>query len=310
MSRMYLGNQLLEKVLIDDKLVRDTNAKLKITDADAEAFFTATNITNTGLQDAVTLFVVDLKENNLWDKMVQIIPFVADNPNTGSMGLQFRENLKSPGTNNITFKKGTSNTLDLVDSDFNGFKADRGSPTPSDSARYVDTNIFASNPIFDNGMHVTVYTTDATQTGDVWDWGANDGGASSILITGRSFDGTNVQKISQLMSTGGTNITEAGTAGCTIASTSVSGSNADLIFMQNGVVKDTLSSTVRSRSSLRRPYFGAANTNNNSSAQSSRRYQLYTWGTALTQSEMSTLNTIVQNFQQRVDNAMGTSRKV
>lgn len=73
-------------------------------DADAVAFFTAANITNTTQKSAVNTLVLSLKSANIWTKMKAIYPVV------GGVSSAHAINLKSPGTYNLTFQTGWNHT--------------------------------------------------------------------------------------------------------------------------------------------------------------------------------------------------------
>lgn len=67
-------------------------------DPDAQAFITAANITDSIQQNAINQFVIDLKIDNLWDKMKAIYPFV------GGTAFSHKWNLKDPRNLNIAFR--------------------------------------------------------------------------------------------------------------------------------------------------------------------------------------------------------------
>ena len=70
-------------------------------DTDAQAFFTATGITDTTQKNAVNQLVLDLKAASIWTKMVAVYPFV------GGTATTHKYNLKNPldtdGAYRITF---------------------------------------------------------------------------------------------------------------------------------------------------------------------------------------------------------------
>lgn len=67
-------------------------------DADALAFITAANITDTTQKSAVTQLVTDLKSANIWTKMKAIYPFV------GGTASSHRFNLKDPRDLDVAFR--------------------------------------------------------------------------------------------------------------------------------------------------------------------------------------------------------------
>jgi len=67
-------------------------------DADAQAFITAANITNTTQQSAIDTLVKSLKTANIWTKMKAIYPFV------GGTATAHKFNLKDPRDLNAAFR--------------------------------------------------------------------------------------------------------------------------------------------------------------------------------------------------------------
>lgn len=65
-------------------------ANTPATDADADAFISATNLTNITHQSAIRYLVSELKTQNLWNKFIAIYPFVGD------AAFSHKFNLKDP----------------------------------------------------------------------------------------------------------------------------------------------------------------------------------------------------------------------
>jgi hypothetical protein len=75
-----------------------------VTDIDALNFLVAAGIDNIAQQTAINTLVVDLKTNNLWNKMVAIYPFV------GGSAFTHKVNLKTPGTYDVIWSGGIVHT--------------------------------------------------------------------------------------------------------------------------------------------------------------------------------------------------------
>lgn len=69
-------------------------------DTDAQAFFSATGITDTTIKNAVNTFVLGLKTDSLWAGIYCLYPYV------GGDASKHAVNLKTPGTYNLTFYGG------------------------------------------------------------------------------------------------------------------------------------------------------------------------------------------------------------
>lgn len=67
-------------------------------DPDAEAFLTATGITDPTIESAINQLVLDLKGYGIWSKMIAIYPFV------GGTATTHKYNLKNPADTNAAFR--------------------------------------------------------------------------------------------------------------------------------------------------------------------------------------------------------------
>jgi hypothetical protein len=301
-------------------------------DVSTTNFITATGITNPNLIAAINEFVVDLKTNNIWNDVVQIIPFVADD--TASLSTQFGFNLKDTASLNPTFRRGFSVITDLSGSNFNGYKANKGTEDgfSGGDMEFMDTgfipnDVWSATGPFYNG-HVSIYTTDAASidgpgdfqsgSGDVWDWGGGQGGGSlsgSVVILGRFFNNpefqpNTVQKISNLGASDITLNNQTPVAGYYISTFRRNTGGIVSKYIQNGTLIGSSSAFDR-KFSPRTAYLGAAHLQLPAiQARSNRRYQLLTVGNSLTDAQIAELNTIVHKFQQNIDAAMGTNRTV
>ena len=266
-------------------------------DVDAQNFFTATGITNTGLKGAVNDFVIELKTtSSLWDDMVQICPLVADD--TSSLATQLAVNLKNTGSFNLTFPNGVGS------SDLNGFAA------ASSGTIYARTGITVRTVFGSVGnFAVGIYTTSTGEAGDRYDWGAfNGNSAYSYLIAGRSLSGGNTQKLMAFRPNAFAQLTDAAAAGFYNGRFNT-GLTPITRLVLNG---SQIASAAGGNNDIANieAYFGANNSTGTPSNVSNKQYQMLTVSSGLTDAKMTSLNTIVQNFQTAVDNALGTSRKV
>ena len=76
-----------------------------VSDADAQAFVNAANITDQVEANAINNLVIGMKADGLWTKMKAIYPVV------GGVASSHAVNLKTPGTFNLTFASGWSHSL-------------------------------------------------------------------------------------------------------------------------------------------------------------------------------------------------------
>jgi hypothetical protein len=275
-------------------------------DSDAQNFFTATGITNTGLRSAVNNLVLDLKFNSLWTELDVIYPFVADN--LGALSTQFSYNLKNTGSFQGTFSN------PLTNSNFNGFSSSAvgvSPPTINPNAIYMNVpyNPRTQRPL--GPIHMSAYTTTNGNTGDVQDFGAFENGSSvTLIILGRNKSGINAEKI--VWMGGGTlgSITNNPSNGYFIGSfdNSITPKSE---MTRNGVSIITNNSALSTNVVNMTLTLGAVNVSGYGVARYvDKQFQFATLGNGLNNTEQGLLNGIVQSFQQAVDAAMGTSRYV
>jgi hypothetical protein len=119
-------------------------------DADAQAFITAANITNTTQQNAIIKLVTDLKGYGVWTKMKAVYPFV------GGTASQHKFNLKDPRDLDVAYRLA-----------FNGgWTHSSTGAQPNGTTGYANTffnPITASQSL--SSTHLSVYTTSANIAG-------------------------------------------------------------------------------------------------------------------------------------------------
>jgi hypothetical protein len=278
----------LKNIVIEQAVVYDT---------DAQNFFNATGIVDTGLKEAVNDFVIALKTtSSLWDDMVQICPLVADD--LGSLATQLAVNLRNTGSYNLTFPNG------VAGSNLSGFLAVEASTI------YANTNL-APRTVFGSlgDYSVGIYTTTLGETGDAWDWGGFTANSNySYMVIGRSLSGGNAQVISALRPDNIISSTAAAANGFYNGRFNTGISPAGR-FARNGTQIGTSfggSGNIFDANA----FFGSANFSGVPNVKCDKQYQMLAVGNGLTTAQMTSLNTIVQNFQDAVDTALETSRKV
>ena len=122
-------------------------------DADAAAFFTAANITDTTQKSAVNTLVLSLKSANIWTKMKALYPVV------GGVASSHAVNLKQPGTSNLIFATGWTHSSTGM--------------TPTNT--YADTNRVANSYLTNNNVHLSFYSRTQNNSISGVNMGAYDG---------------------------------------------------------------------------------------------------------------------------------------
>jgi hypothetical protein len=132
-------------------------------DADAQAFLTASGITDQSFVQSINNLVRDLKSNNLWTKFNAIYPFV------GTTAAMQRFNLKNTAQYTITFQGGATYTA-------NGY-------TPTGTG-YANTGLNGSSVLSQNSHHIAVYSRTNSQSDSAAEIGAAVGSGASAVIIG------------------------------------------------------------------------------------------------------------------------------
>jgi hypothetical protein len=115
-------------------------------DSDAQAFITATGITDTTQKSALNTLVLDFKSYGIWTKMKAIYPMV------GGTATTHKYNLKDPrdldAAYRLTFNGGlTHSSTGILGSGING---------------YADTMMNAVNELINSNLHLSFYSRTAS----------------------------------------------------------------------------------------------------------------------------------------------------
>jgi hypothetical protein len=158
----------------------NTKATIVSYDPDAQAFFTATGITDATIKNAVNTLVLSAKANGWWSKCIAIYPMVGGTSSTCAV------NLKSPGTFDLTFTGSWTISSDGIQGD--------GSTT------YANTGIVPSTDLTYEDTHISIWsrTNVAEQS---YDMGAVSSSSSRISFhlkwTDNNFYGDQYNSVSQ-----------------------------------------------------------------------------------------------------------------
>lgn len=135
-------------------------------DADAQAFITATAITDTTQQSAINTLVLNLKSYGIWSKTKAIYPMV------GGTATTHKFNLKNPVDANYAFRL-----------QFNGgWTHSSNGALPNGTTAYADTFLNASSSLTNNDYHLAHYSRTQKTTGNEIDIASMVGGASTTGI--------------------------------------------------------------------------------------------------------------------------------
>ena len=119
-----------------------TGTVVSSVDPDAQAFFTATGITDTTQKNAINTLVTSLKSAGIWTKMTAVYPFV------GGTAARHAVNLKTPGTFNITWSGSVTHNANGV--------------TVDGTTGYGNTGVIPASHLSEGSAHMGVYTRNIT----------------------------------------------------------------------------------------------------------------------------------------------------
>jgi len=294
MAKVYYGSNE-----IFNKFVGSSYFAVLTTELEQETinFLNATGITNGGVREALNTLVFSLKTESLWDKMDMIYPFVADD--TNSLATQFGYNLKNTSSFNPTFINGVNGDLD-------GYLSD------SATTKYIRTGYIPSQSRANNQIHVSIYTTNPGVPGNAIDWGAIGGSPQSYsyLVTGRSLNESGPGETTKLVALRTNTLDSVNSVSQSGYSIGVySGSFTAYYLNDEEIIYEPNDPPTGSLATLQ-AFFGAWNNGNNPQYITNKKYQFLSVGDLIPSSSISTLNTIVQTFQESIDSALGTTRAV
>ena len=250
-------------------------------DVDAAAFLSATGITDPTISTAVCDLVVALKTNSLWNEMITLYPYV------GNTAFTSKFNLKNPLDTDAAFR------LTFV----GGWTFAADGATPNGTNAYANTHLDPSINLNNTDLATWGYFS-KTSTGFTAEYVM---GVSTVLLGGIQLIArrdTNLQyalsDFSSVTFRGASNTLSTDGSGFLIGTQQ--GTNAKLF--KNGTL---LASNTFTRTNQVIPtgkvYLGALNLNGTAANFTNKRCVFSFISKKLTDSQIVTLNTIVQTFQ-------------
>lgn len=142
-------------------------------DADAQAFITATAISNTTQQNAINTLVLDFKSYGIWSKMKSIYPMVSDASTSALRAEQHKFNLKDPRDLNAAFR------LSFV----GGWTHSATGALPNGTTGYADTFLNPATVIANvNDGHLSYYSRTNNSGINQIEIGNSDGTSAFDLV--------------------------------------------------------------------------------------------------------------------------------
>ena len=236
-------------------------------DADALSFFTASGITDATQKNAVNQLVLDLKSNSLWTKMKALYPVVGGNATAHSY------NLKNTAQYQLTFSSGwTHSSTGML---------------PNGTSAYADTGFIVpttSSGLTPQNNHIALYSRTNNQSGYDLFGIANSGYGMGLISR---FTNGNAYYI--VDATFSPNITNSNGSGLFIGS--ANSSSTTKLFRNGSLLVSGSTSVTTYSGSTGNILIGTGN-----STYSSKESCTISFGLGLSDSEVSTLGTIVNTF--------------
>jgi hypothetical protein len=245
-----------------------------VSDADAQAFITAANITDTTQKNAINKLVTDLKGYGIWTKMKAIYPFV------GGTATTHKFNLKDPRDLDAAYR--------LV---FNGgWTHSSTGAKPNGTTAFADTKLVPNTILQLNSSHFSYYSRTNVSESSI-EMMAYTSGQSIIDLYVRFTNGNMLSRIYN-----------------TTTSTASVPSSLGLFLMNRpdaNTIKQHRNSDIISSSSSTpagtKPninlYIGSGNNNGTTYGFSSKESAFASIGDGLTDTEAANFYTAVQTFQ-------------
>jgi hypothetical protein len=250
-------------------------------DADAQAFFTATGITDTTQKSAVNQLVLDLKSYNIWTKMKAIYPMV------GGTSTTHKYNLVNPVDSNAAFRLLFST----------GWTHSSTGATPNGSSAYADTFLSPSATLINNNTHLSFYSRTNT-LGNYTDIGCVTGsGGNGYFDINIKWSDNNLYAEQYNFNTNRIAVANTNSQGFYLSTRT--SSTVFKIFKNNAQFgsTNTSASTPSVTTITSKVYISAINNNAITQNYSNRQCAFASIGDGLTDAEAANFNTAVTTFQ-------------
>lgn len=243
-------------------------------DTDAQAFITASGITDDTQKSAVNQLVLDLKGYSIWDKMKTIYPII------GGTATTHKWNLKDPRDLDAAFRLNFAL----------GMSHSSTGMTPNGTSAYADTFFIPSSNVAQNSQSYGFYSRTNRADSTAISFGARQTSPATITTTMQLRNTNNITSF--VNSSSSTNVANTDTRGFfQITRTAAS---AGSIVKNSTVTSHTLSSTGNNSYSV---YIGARNNIGLASLYDSCECAFFYSADGLTSTEATNLYTAVNTFQ-------------
>jgi hypothetical protein len=245
-------------------------------DPDAQAFFTATGITNPTQLNAVNQLVIDLKAYNIWTKCIAIYPYV------GGTATTHKFNLVNPLDTNAAFRilwagGVTHNANGITGNGTNG---------------YGETYIQPSSHLIQNSTHISFWSKTNSQNANS-EMGILDGATNaSLRVVTRNTSNNLIYSIND--NSGGVVGSQTDSSGFYVLSRTASNSRK---IYKNGSVLNSTTNASTTLSPVTIPVLGQKSFNNTMGAYLAKNHSFASVGIGLIDTDVTNFYTAVLAFQ-------------
>jgi len=238
-------------------------------DVDAQAFITATGITNNTQKSAVNQLVLDLKSYSIWTKMKAVYPFV------GGTATTHKYNLKDPRDLDAAYR------LVFV----NGWTHSSTGALPNGTDAYADTKLSALNVSTTNHLSYYSRTTSVGVTCEVGCYDSTTATINQLRVCGNYASGSISLPLSFTSTTDAKGFWVGSKRGI-----------SDREIYKNSTSEATSSTVEPTNNPNKIIYLGARNENTGANLFSNKECAFASIGDGLTDAEEANFYTVVQNF--------------
>lgn len=236
-------------------------------DTDAQAFFTASGITDLTQKSAVNQLVLDLKSNSLWSKIKALYPIVGGNATAHSY------NLVNTSLYTLTFSSGwTHSSTGML---------------PNGTSAYANTGLNSSIVLNENSSHYSVYIN-TNSDGFLCDFGGRDSDSESLFMP--KYSSNTLISINTVY---GSRITVSNTDSRGLYVLTRTSSSLMTYFKNNSKITTNSASSSSVNGNI---YLSAWNDSGTPNYFSNRNISICSIGDGLSDAEASNFSTIVNTF--------------
>jgi hypothetical protein len=256
-------------------------------DPEAEAFLTATGITDSIIKSAINTLCLELKTYGVWNKMKAIYPFVGGTATTHKFNLKDSRDLDAAFR--LAFNGGWTHNSNGV--------------TPNGVNAFANTFFNTSTNLIKTSVNISVYSRTNSNLGNAYEIGNSSNLAGTLdptfLITRYS---TNLSYIGIADASFSTSIASTDSRG--FFSGGTNGSTTQKLFKNGSLIKTgTAGAGSLANQSL---YISGSNNAGNLSTASNKQLAFATIGDGLTDDDSANLYYSVQKFQTTLGRQVGT----